>query len=231
MPAIAFKQKTFTTKQRRARSKAASTGKSLRRSFVLFISSWLPFLKVYSNQPTTHPHNADHPAIQQLIVDNLAALQQAATLLAELDDVRFGQAHPALGLSSVGAHLRHCLDFYQNFLAGLSARRINYDQRARDQQLEQYREVAQTRLAALQESLRQLAAEDWPIEVLLEGGAAQPEDSAWSRSSVKRELQFLLSHTIHHYSLMALALRLQGLDPGANFGVAPSTLQYWSKTA
>lgn len=69
--------------------------------------------------------------------------------------------------------------------------------------------------------------DDRVFETLLEGSS----NSDWSISSLKRELQFLLSHTIHHYSLIALALRLQGFEPGAAFGVAPSTLKNWRETA
>ena len=56
------------------------------------------------------------------------------------------------------------------------------------------------------------------------------EDYAvWSRSSVLRELDFLRSHTVHHYSLIAMLLRLHEIDPGAEFGVAPSTLRHWEE--
>jgi hypothetical protein len=48
-------------------------------------------------------------------------------------------------------------------------------------------------------------------------------------STVARELQFLLSHTVHHYALIALILRLQGFEPGEEFGVAPSTLAHWRR--
>jgi hypothetical protein len=61
--------------------------------------------------------------------------------------------------------------------------------------------------------------------------AVKQDSVVWSYSSIGRELQFLLSHTIHHYALIALALRLQGYEPSAEFGVAPSTLQYWRKAA
>jgi len=171
-------------------------------------------------------------ASSQLIADNLAALQRAVDLLEQLDDALFNRTNSALALSSVGTHLRHCLDFYQNFLAGLATGRINYDQRARDERVEKSRSFATAKIKALIEGLSQLsvAVERRDLEVLLESPAAQPEASAWSRSSVKRELQFLLSHTLHHYSLIAVTLRAQGFEPGAEFGVAPSTLQYWSKT-
>ncbi|MBP6670575.1 MAG: hypothetical protein KA180_14065, partial [Gemmatimonadales bacterium] len=54
------------------------------------------------------------------------------------------------------------------------------------------------------------------------GSGSEPD---WSDSSVKRELQFLVSHTVHHYALIKELLRREGFDPGAEFGVAPSTLQ------
>jgi len=53
----------------------------------------------------------------------------------------------------------------------------------------------------------------------------------WCTSSVLRELDFLQSHTVHHYSLIAMLLRLHEIDPGEDFGVAPSTLKYWKEEA
>jgi hypothetical protein len=46
---------------------------------------------------------------------------------------------------------------------------------------------------------------------------------------VGRELQYLLSHTIHHYAIIGSILRAQGVEPGPDFGVAPSTLRHWGK--
>jgi hypothetical protein len=45
-------------------------------------------------------------------------------------------------------------------------------------------------------------------------------------SSVGRELLFLSSHTVHHWALVAALLRHQGIEPGVEFGVAPSTLDH-----
>jgi uncharacterized damage-inducible protein DinB len=52
------------------------------------------------------------------------------------------------------------------------------------------------------------------------------EPDTWTRSTVARELQFLLSHTVHHYALVAIRLRLAGREPAAGFGVSPSTLRF-----
>jgi len=48
------------------------------------------------------------------------------------------------------------------------------------------------------------------------------------RSSISRELQALSSHTIHHFALIAVTLRLHGFEVDPEFGMSPSTLQYWA---
>jgi hypothetical protein len=52
------------------------------------------------------------------------------------------------------------------------------------------------------------------------------DSSPRSQSTIRRELQFLLSHTVHHYALIAIILKIQGFDCDEDFGVAPSTLKY-----
>jgi hypothetical protein len=51
-------------------------------------------------------------------------------------------------------------------------------------------------------------------------------------SSISRELQVLSSHTVHHFALIAITLRVHGVEIDSDFGMAPSTLRYLaSKTA
>ena len=57
-------------------------------------------------------------------------------------------------------------------------------------------------------------------------GESHGEESTVSPSTIERELKFLVSHTVHHYAIIALQLRHQGVEPGPEFGVAPSTLRY-----
>jgi hypothetical protein len=170
----------------------------------------------------------DH-ATARLINDNIETLKQGVYLIARLDDHLYTQPNHELSLSGVGAHFRHCIDFYHSFLNGVESGRINYDLRERDERLEKNRLFAIDKLGALIADLSQISAIDdgRVFEALLEGAS----DSDWSISSMKRELQFLLSHTIHHYALISLALRSQGFEPGPDFGVAPSTLRHWRNTA
>ncbi len=155
----------------------------------------------------------------------VAVLQQGAAVLERLNNTQY---HSTRGLpvrSGVGVHFRHCLEFYDNFLNGVAESRVDYQRRERDPLTETERDFALTKIAATIDALENLPVRDaaTPLLVRVEDAAAD----SWCNSSVGRELQSLLSHTIHHYALIALMLRLNGIEPGAEFGVAPSTLTYW----
>ncbi len=161
---------------------------------------------------------------QVMITDNLQILWQGHALLGRLDDHLYVNASRPLFNYGVGTHFRHCLDSYQCFLDGLGTGRIDYDRRERDTLVEKDRACAMARIELTVEALEGLSFTDGGIRL-----QSRQDSPHWADSSPGRELQFLLSHTIHHYALIALMLRLQGFEPGAAFGVAPSTLEYWKE--
>lgn len=165
-----------------------------------------------------------------MIGSNISLLEQGASLLAKLDDELYTSVPVGVSKSGVGAHLRHCLDFYGCFLRGLATARIDYDWRERNDLIEKDRAAAISKIRETADGLNRLQVVNGELLVKLEGEQAQ-SGSAWSRSSIKRELQFLLSHSVHHYALIAFLLRLQGFEPSADFGVASSTLKYWQVKA
>lgn len=164
----------------------------------------------------------------RVIQDSIGLLDQAAQLLTHLDDRRYTAVHPASPRGSIAGHLRHVIEFYQCFLAGRAHGRIDYNQRARDERIERRSIHAIEAIAKLVARLRELSSVDGnePLAVALEGSAGP--FVSWSTSSVLRELDYLQSHTVHHYALIAMLSRLQGMEFGADFGVAPSTLAYWT---
>jgi len=165
-----------------------------------------------------------------LVVANVGLLEQVAELLARTPDSAYGLGTPEA--KPVGPHFRHVLEHYSCFVSGLPTNRIDYDARAREEKLETSREIAQLRARGLAEALAPLREEklETPVEIRLECGLGG-EDQQWSRSTLRRELQFLLSHTIHHFALIGLLLTRHGVDPGEDFGVAPSTLKHWRSQA
>lgn len=167
--------------------------------------------------------------LQNLIEDNVRLLEQGLSLLEDIDAPLYGKAAPSVGLSGAGSHFRHLLDFYDRFFEGIEAERIDYDLRERDPDLETDPTKARGKLTAIIRGLRALDGRDLTPALLVKADAegAAPEDTPWAGSTVERELQVLMSHTVHHFALIAVSLRVNGCDPGAEFGVAPSTLRYW----
>jgi hypothetical protein len=176
------------------------------------------------DEPAAAAHRA--PRLLQL------ALEQGIELAQRLDAEAFACPIPPVA-SSIGAHVRHALDFVKALLRGLDSGRIDYDARERDERLERDPARAVEVLRALVARLDALpaAAHERALLVRHEAAPGTPAAEGWHRSSLARELDFLASHTIHHYALVALALRLRGIDPGAELGVAPSTLAHWRAEA
>jgi len=169
-------------------------------------------------------------ALSPLIAANLHCLEQAIELLGRLPEKAFartGERHAR----TVGPHLRHVLDHYSAFIVGLPGFRVNYDARLREPRLESDLEFAAARLRELVGELA-LFDEDLmelPLQVRLEDGGGEAEQ--WSHSTVRRELQFLLSHTVHHFALIAALLERFEIGVPEDFGIAPSTLKYWQAQA
>lgn len=130
-------------------------------------------------------------ALSPVIAANLHCLEQAIELLGRLPEKAFARTEERHA-QTVGPHLRHMLDHYSAFIAGLPGFRANYDARLREPRLESDLEFAAARL---------------------------------------RELQFLLSHTVHHFALIATLLERFEIGVPEDFGIAPSTLKYWQAQA
>ncbi len=71
-----------------------------------------------------------------IITKCIGLLEQALDLTEQIDDVIYVSTSPLSPRGSIGGHLRHILDFYQNFVAGIESGRINYNLRQRGLQFE-----------------------------------------------------------------------------------------------
>ena len=166
------------------------------------------------------------------IINNcIGLLEQAIGLIEQIDDDVYVSTSPMSPRGSIGGHLRHILDFYQNFVAGIDSGHINYNLRQREAMLERERGHATQTISKTIGALQSLARLEGERPLLVSTEENDESTPAWCASSVLRELDFLRSHTIHHYSLVAMLLRLHDIDPGEDFGVAPSSLKYWKEEA
>ena len=166
--------------------------------------------------------------------ENILYLEQSIELIDRLDDAVYAGGPQGRFRGGVGGQFRHCIDFYTCFLSGYAEGRIDYSRRERDARVEVDRQHASRRLRNLVVALRRIDRGRLGDELGVRSDDSRLDDDAlrWSRSTVLRELHFLLSHTIHHQALIVALLEGQGVDPGrqfAEFGVAPSTANHWKE--
>ncbi len=163
----------------------------------------------------------------ELIQDNVSCLKQGIDLLGGLSAEEYSRPVPACFNSTIGGHIRHNIDHYYSFAKGHAEGRIDYDCRLRDSRVETDPKVACTQMQELSNALSEIPAGmlDREVQVVMDSGSDAAQGCA-SRSTLQRELQFLLSHTVHHYALIAVICQLRGIESAKGFGVAPSTLRY-----
>src|SRR5690606_21063052 len=126
-----------------------------------------------------------------------------------------------------GQHVRHCLDHYVTLASGLRHARFDYDDRERSSEVECNRDCAVALAQELLAELRAaLAVVDLVTLVQVRTASSARGDVAWQRSSLGRELQFVVSHTTHHAAMVATSCRVRGLPIAPEHGVAASTLRH-----
>jgi len=143
--------------------------------------------------------------------------------LSLISNDQFCEPVPVLMNASIGQHIRHIIEIYQQLIAGYDPVLVNYANRKRDIRLETNIAFASQSLLEISEQLNRedkvlrLANEYTDVAELIQH----------TGTSYYRELIYSIDHTIHHMVLIRIALEfhfLQILPP--DFGVAFSTLQY-----
>ncbi len=165
-----------------------------------------------------------------LHADNIAGLRRLRDVVAQMTAEQYTASVSPCD-SGIGAHVRHVLDHYDALWIGLERGHINYDERQRDPRTEQDIDYALQRIDDQIDRLGKLQTVDpaLALTVCMDCGSTQSTEVA-APTSLQRELQFLVSHTVHHDALIAAAAAQLSLTTTADFGVAPSTLRHASGT-
>jgi hypothetical protein len=154
---------------------------------------------------------------------NVALLRQGARLIAFLPKGAYAAPSRIAPGGGIGRHFRHVIDVYSCFLAGAPSGCVDYTRRERSPGIET---DSQEALRAAERIVSRLVAP--PTKRWKGSFRVRPEEGGshdWIPSSIARELEFLRTHTVHHFALVAILMRSAGLEPGDAFGVAPSTLR------
>jgi uncharacterized damage-inducible protein DinB len=153
-------------------------------------------------------------------------LRQLAGVLEGLTDEQYAQRPVGVVPGSIGGHVRHSLDHVRALAVAAGTGELDYDSRRRDTDIERRRSAA---LAELRQLECRLLEQDWPAPegpLRLTALVSAEGPPAEVVTTLGRELAFVVSHTIHHDSLISVMLALLGARAPGRFGYAPSTIAH-----
>lgn len=162
--------------------------------------------------------------MEKLVTANTDALKQMLQLIEAAPEAVYRETQQGM-TSPVGRHVRHVLDHYVALQTGLAQGQIDYDQRSRDSAVEQDAALAKQHIGALIAWIKDRVTVDRPLKMKTEVSVSKQE-SVIVESTLRREMIYLLNHTLHHTAYVSLALRILGVTVDRDIGVAPATRSY-----
>lgn len=187
--------------------------------------------------PRADATTAACPSCAPLTGPLLSVLNDLHSVVAGLSDdqytMRMGRV---FANGTIGGHVRHCLDHVRALVEGRASGAIDYDHRERGTSIETSGSTAAAELERLASALSgiALAPGDEPISVQVmpshDHGSRDAGGGVTLRSTLGRELAFVLSHTIHHNAIIRGMVVSLGLTVPSTLGFAPSTIAHREQT-
>lgn len=146
-------------------------------------------------------------------------------VIIQLTDNDFVTPVNSLSNATVGEHSRHIIELYQTIIKGYDNGIINYDNRERDKSIQTVRQKA---VIAIDTIINEIEKENKTLtmEHCISG------NTTFIETNYFREVLYNLEHCIHHQALIKVAiLQLKYINLDANFGVAPSTIEFRKQCA
>ena len=160
-------------------------------------------------------------------VDPCAALSNSLTQVGEVLKLLEADQYQSTDLaafdSSIGAHVRHCLDHVQSLLDRCPERGVTYDRRRRGTAVETDLQVGREELARI---ARQGDALEEPLDAEISIYAIVTPDRPEQpfTSTLGRELLYVFLHTVHHLAIIRAQARSLGFELDPELGRAPATV-------
>lgn len=158
---------------------------------------------------------------------NLEAIEQGLALLHALNDQNYTYSAPPYVESGTGEHLRHIVDMYQALMNEPRVGVVDYDCRRRGAPVERERAAGINALHTIRQWLLSLDPDqlETPVTILSEASVTSRQICEM-RSTLRRELLFVASHTIHHFALIRVVTLYLDVKTDDEFGYAPATASY-----
>ena len=152
-------------------------------------------------------------------------LEQLVELINKLDNEQFARPLPLLSGNTIGKHIRHIIELYDQLLMGYDSGIINYDGRKRDLRTETETNYAIDKLECIIITCDNKS--DKPVQLMLDYSIDNIVNDTVN-STYKRELAYNIEHAIHHMAIIKIAIENSYSDIVLDkaFGVAPSTIRF-----
>ncbi len=161
---------------------------------------------------------------------NIQAIGQGIALIESLSDEQYCYVASPYVKSTIGQHFRHIVDMFRAVISESSC--VDYDSRRRGADIERMRSVAIAELLDVQRWMLNRLNDSSCTQELYEEVLVRSEVTVDDTRSVDvvssrlRELVFASSHAIHHYALISVIAKIQGVTLDENLGVAPATASF-----
>lgn len=150
-------------------------------------------------------------------------LLQLTDMLAALPQNQYSQPVAVLNNASIGQHIRHVIELFEELFTGWETGTVNYDNRRRDYVLETNSNMAAQRLSAI---AQQAIRHDKPLQ-LCSAHTNAKDSTVTVPTNYLRELIYNMEHTVHHMALIRIGIQaISVIRLPENFGVAASTIRY-----
>ena len=155
----------------------------------------------------------------------IEVIRQLTNLLRQLQPQEYSQSLMVLNGSSISQHSRHIIEFYQCLLKGLHSGVVDYDARERNLMLEDDLYFTIDCLNTIEKSILTL---ENPNQPLLLSVSYSPDNQDFIETNFKREMVYLVEHSIHHFALIRIGLQenFSEIIIPNDFGVAYSTVKH-----
>lgn len=173
----------------------------------------------------------DVSVVRPIVCSNIEAIDQGLNLLQRLTDAQYTAVLSPYVSSSIGQHFRHIVDMFYAITQRTDPCLIDYNRRRRGAAIEASRAVAIEELNEVRDWMESFAIlpvqsgsdllVDIRSEVTLEATC-----SVVIGSTMLRELIFTSSHAVHHYALISVIAKLQGVALESTLGIAPATATF-----
>jgi hypothetical protein len=149
---------------------------------------------------------------------------QLRYIIDQLTPTQYQEKYDLLNGSSLGQHIRHVLEFYTCLADGMDTGVVDYDKRKRNLKIETDPNYAQVVLDGLMAKFCCPHLDDMILSNCIEYNGVVIH----TKSSLSRELVYLIEHSIHHFAIMQIAIKncCGGVNIPASFGVAYSTTKH-----